>query len=160
MKIIFLDIDGILSVNYCGRDKYGSLFHQKFENNLKYIIDETNAKIVISSTWRFSGLKVLQQMWKDRNLAGEVVDITPDCAQITDGFMENVERGHEIQQWLSKHQVENYVILDDDQDMLDSQKDHFVLCSGNSDHEDCEDIGYGLTKICANKAIEILNKKL
>lgn len=43
--------------------------------------------------------------------------------------------------------------------MLIGQKDNFVKCSDNKDHGDCVDIGYGLTKVCADKAIEILNKK-
>ncbi len=55
--------------------------------------------------------------------------------------------------------IESYVIIDDDNDMLKSQKDNFVLTVNNRDHEDCVDMmGYGLTKKCAEKAIEILNK--
>lgn len=50
MKIIFLDIDGVLNVIGQGRDEYGQIFHKHFENNLKRIIDETDAKIVISSS--------------------------------------------------------------------------------------------------------------
>ena len=76
-KIIFLDIDGVLNV-YCeGRDRFGCTFHKHFEDNLKWIIEETKAKIVISSTWRFSGLSVMQEMWEHRGLTGEVIDITP-----------------------------------------------------------------------------------
>ena len=40
--------------------------------------------------------------------------------------------------------------------MLKPQMNNFVQTSDNPDHEDC--IGYGLTKICAEKAIKILNK--
>jgi len=43
--------------------------------------------------------------------------------------------------------------------MLYKQKDNLVLCSGNENDEDCVDIGYGLTKNCAVKAVERLNRK-
>ena len=49
------------------------------------------------------------------------------------------------------------MILDDDIDMLPEQLSNFVQTSDNKSHPDCVDIGYGLTKICSDKAIEILN---
>ena len=51
MKIIFLDIDGVLNVIPQGHDEYGAIFHNHFIDNLKRLIDKTNAKIVITSTW-------------------------------------------------------------------------------------------------------------
>jgi acyl-coenzyme A synthetase/AMP-(fatty) acid ligase len=136
MKIIFLDIDGVLNVIGQGRDQFGSIFHKHFEDNLRYLIEQTGAKIVISSSWRFSGLDIMKDMWLKRNLPGEVIDITPYCAMIHEDesyeSYESVERGYEIQEWLNKHpEVENYVILDDD-DMLDSQLNNFVKTSENS----------------------------
>ena len=162
MKVIFLDIDGVLNVISQGHDEFGSLFHKHFEDNLRRIIEQTGAKIVISSTWRMSGLEKMQAMWKHRDLAGEVIDVSPDCTQLvtygTFEYYDAVERGHEIQDWLDKHpEVTNYVITDDDADMLKSQRLHFVRCANNRTHEDCVDIGYGLTKKCAEEAIEILN---
>ena len=74
-KIIFLDIDGVLNVISQGKDEYGSKFHKHFEDNLKTLIEKTGAKIVITSTWRSSGLNVMKNMWKDRKLPGEVIDI-------------------------------------------------------------------------------------
>lgn len=149
MKIIFLDIDGVLNVIGTGHDEFGQTFHKHFEDNLREIIDATGAKIVISSTWRMSGLKVMQTMWEMRDLPGEVIDITP-CLR--------VGRGEEIAEWLRENPVSSYCILDDDSDMLPEQMGNFVKCSNNQDHEDCVDIGYGLTKKCAEKAIAILNK--
>ena len=163
-KIIFLDIDGVLNVYCQGRDVFGCTFHKHFEDNLRLIIEQTGAKIVISSTWRYSGLKVMQEMWDSRGLAGEVIDITPNEVDVvkrgTCEFYDLVERGHEIQQWIDDNSdIESYVIIDDDNDMLNSQKDNFVLTVNNRDHDDCVDrMGYGLTRKCAEKAIEILNK--
>lgn len=176
MKIIFLDIDGVLNVIGQGHDEYGQLFHQHFMDNLKRIIDETGAKIVVSSSWRKSGLNVMQEMWKHRGLAGEVIDVTPSLYLQKGGSIQfwndkleqhptpkirgySIPRGCEIEYWLNNenYEVESYVILDDDTDMLISQERKFVQCSGNIDDEDCIDIGYGLTNRCTEKAISILN---
>ena len=148
-KIIFLDIDGVLNV-YCeNRDEFGCLFHKHFEDNLKWIIDETNAKIVISSTWRLSGLEVMREMWQTRQLSGEILDITP--------IKHNVKRGYEIKEWLTNNYYQNYCIIDDDDDMLPEQLNNFVQTANNQNHPDSIDIGYGLTKICSQKIINILN---
>lgn len=161
MKVIFLDIDGVLNVIPQGHDKFGAIFHKHFVENLRIIIEKTGAKIVVSSTWRMSGLRTMQAMWKERSLPGEVIDITPDCAQIakfgTLDYYEAKERGYEIEEWLKGNKVDKYVIIDDDSDMLENQMPSFVKCSDNLDHEDCVDIGYGLTKKCAQRVIEILN---
>lgn len=180
MKIIFLDIDGVLNVISQGRDEFGSLFHKHFEYNLKKIIKETNAKIVISSSWRKNSLSEMQKIWEYRNLAGEIIDVTPSlylkhggCIQFYNDKLQrhpterihgySIPRGCEIEYWLNnengKYDIESYVILDDDTDFLLSQKDKFVQCSGNIEDEDCIDNGYGLTKKCMEKAIQILNKK-
>lgn len=158
-KVIFLDIDGVLRVLPQGRDRFGAKFHKHFEDNLRVLIEKTSAKIVISSTWRFNGFQEMVDMWKERGLAGEVIDITPD-SYIVDDRVSGHERGYEIQSWLNVNPVEKYVILDDcglDNNILESQSDNFVLCSGNYDHEDYVDAGYGLTKECVEKAITILN---
>ena len=162
MKVIFLDIDGVLNVYCQGRDEYGCTFHKHFEDNLRWIIEETGAKIVISSTWRRDGLDVMQNLWKHRNLPGEVIDITPTEVDVVEygtcEFYDLVDRGHEIQQWINDHDIVNYVIIDDDNDMLPSQRGNFVRTANNKDHSDCVDIGYGLTRKCSEKVIEILNK--
>jgi hypothetical protein len=165
-KIIFLDIDGVLNVYgspYCGtRDEFGDCFHKHFVDNLKFVIDNTGAEIVISSTWRMSGLSVMQQMWEMRDLPGKVIDITPDCVQLVDEgiseFYDKVERGNEIQYWLDRNHCDAYVIFDDDNDMLSIQRENFVRTANNKDHPDCVDVGYGLTRICAERAVAILNK--
>jgi hypothetical protein len=161
-KILFLDIDGVLNVIPQGHDKYGGIFHKHFEDNLYLIVELTGAKIVISSSWRHSGLEEMQAMWKDRKLPGEVVGITPDEQDVVHAsrceFYDQVCRGHEIQLYIDTHKIEKYCIIDDDKDMLAQQYANFVHTANNSDHADCIDIGYGLTHKCAMKAIEILNK--
>lgn len=170
MRILFLDIDGVLKDSVFYRihngDEFGPLFYPHLVDNLKFIIESTGAKIVISSTWRTEkGLAVIQEMWKKRNLPGEIIDATPDCSQLVRygkfEYYDAVERGHEIQDWLDNHpEVINYVIIDDMNDMLTSQKENFVLCCGNKNHEDSIDSGRGLTKKCAELAIQILAKQI
>jgi hypothetical protein len=154
MDIIFLDLDGVLNVIPQGFDLYGAIFHPEFVDNLKYIIEQTGAKIVISSSWRLSGLWYLKNMWEHRNYPGEIIDITPN---LYDKDHKRI-RGEEIDLWLKqnkKQNISNYVIIDDDSDMLENQLNNFVKTSGN-DHKDCIDIGYGLTKECSEKVIQIL----
>ncbi len=160
MKVIFLDIDGVLNVYPQGRDDYGSIFHKHFVDNLRWIIEQTGAKIVISSTWRFSGLDIMIEMWKVRNLPGEVIGITPDFMHQTGTTL---QRGKEIIAWIEEWEkintkIKSYVIIDDDTDMEPEQLKNFVKTSGNTTHSDFVDGGgYGLTKECSQKVIDILN---
>lgn len=162
MKVIFLDIDGVLNtgiyathffeickhfdltrraakdIRHGLRDEFGSHFDPKPVTLLKWIIELTEAKIVVSSTWRMSGKETMKLMWEMRDLPGEVIDITPIL---------NTDRGEEIDMWLKENQVDKYVIFDDDSDMLPEQKPFFIQTDGE----------YGITYKDAEKAIQILN---
>lgn len=161
-KIIFLDFDGVLNVGIDGTDRYGQCFHKSFVENLQWIIEKTNCDIVISSTWKMKGLLELQDMWKYRGLPGNVIDITPNEVDIVDRgiceFYDEVDRGHEIQQYIDDNKIKIYCIIDDVNDMLPNQQDRFVRTSNNK-HSDCVD-GYGLTVQCAEQVVEILNKNI
>lgn len=130
MKVVFLDIDGVLnSMDYLKVtsrlgirkdkvDKYGDPFDPRCVLNLEMVIKETGALIVISSVWKYQGLEAMKSMWKDRNLPGEVIGITPNI---------NGPRGAEIEKWLQDEMsVNEYVIIDDDNDMLPHQVINFV----------------------------------
>jgi hypothetical protein len=168
-KIIFLDIDGVLNpVHFMNslykmwkasegeiksKDVYGDLFFEQNCKALKFIIDNTAAQIVISSTWRMAGLTEMQAMWFDRNLAGKVIDVTPNEIEVVNAgkqkYYDSVCRGAEIALWIEKNNFTgNYVIIDDTEDMLDSQKPFFIVTNGN----------FGLTQKDALKAVDILNK--
>ena len=75
-KIVFLDIDGVLNTGWwytqmdrnTPKDKYGYAFDPKSVANLKRILDETGAEIVISSSWKSLGLSELEEMWLDREI--------------------------------------------------------------------------------------------
>lgn len=157
MKIIFLDIDGVLNVNPTERDQWGAIFKIHLVNHLRRIIEATGAKIVISSTWKDSGLKELQRMWKERDLPGEVIAVTPYSntryVKFARDFDEqNIEeilespRGAEIDWTLQFYPSDTkYVIIDDCvAGMLYGQRNNIIHTP------------VGLTEELANKAIEIL----
>jgi hypothetical protein len=160
IKVLFLDIDGVLNPKWWNggkpSDKYGVLFEAKAVDNLKKIIEKTGADIVISSSWKCMGLSELRKMWKERKLPGRIIDITPDYLSEelllnpdlnNDNILYN--RGCEIKGWLSKYgdEVSNYAIIDDMDDILPEQQPHFVW----TDEE------IGLTEGNAIQAIMILN---
>lgn len=166
-KIIFLDIDGVLNpIHYMNcmyklwkasnneiksHDEYGQLFLNHNCEALKKIIDETGAKLVISSTWRMAGMIEMVNMWKHRNLAGEIIGITPNEIDVVDSgnAFDELCRGHEIDLWMKRIDYKgNYVIIDDTPDMLKEQQGFFIKTNSY----------IGLTFKDADKAIEILNK--
>lgn len=146
MKIIFLDFDGVICVDWNEWvDEFGHGFHKDYVKNLGEIIEKTGAKIVVSSTWRVSGLSEMQKMWEMRDLPGQVIDITPSLY---------TARGEEIAEYLRENPCDSYVIIDDSTDFLDEQKPFFVRTSVNQ-HVGAFN-GLGLTKECAQMAIKIL----
>lgn len=117
MKVIFLDVDGVLNSQ--------SLFEKCKEDlvpideeNIKYlkkIVDATGASIVLSSSWRYG--------WAEHS-----DDVQDWCRLLVDTlekyelkiidkteYLSNGRREDEIKDWLEKSSepVENFVILDD-----------------------------------------------
>lgn len=139
MKILFLDVDGVLN-NAASAAEGIDLIAEKVLLVAR-ICEETGASIVISSTWRkLYSLDVLSEMLRRVGLRSTpVIDVTPE--------FHNGHRGEEIQHWLDEHpDVTDFVIIDDDSDMLDKQKPFFVQTRWEM----------GLTTRCAKKAIAIL----
>lgn len=118
VKIIFLDVDGVLNCEKTTRTtKSGTLFvgsgHLK---RLRDIIKATGAKVVLSSDWRYgrdepeSNGDFLELQRELRRYGIEIFDYTPVTCFYS--------RGGEISIWLSRHpEVSDYVILDDLTDM-------------------------------------------
>ena len=163
-KVIFLDIDGVLNTKWwytqmdrnTPKDKYGYAFDPKSVANLKRILDETGAEIVISSSWKSLGLSELEEMWQDRGLPGKLIGITPN--NVSDELLLNADldhmelfsiRGMEIKEWLDKHgkKVSHYVIIDDMDNFLPEQQSHFV----QTDPE------VGISELDVKKIVRLLN---
>jgi hypothetical protein len=159
MKIIFLDIDGVvvnrrsltelrnLPRGMEGRPSVPYAAAKECIEPLNAIFDaHPDARLVISSTWRLDnnprklkqifdawGIRVpmLSPMWKTPRLPGDA-------------------RGKEIQAWLDEYgQPESFVILDDDSDM-----EHLSARLVLTRFEE------GLTMAYAQRAITMLNQEI
>jgi len=168
-KVLFLDIDGVLNgldnmysrllswrlnpTKFKSRDEFGELFDERCVRWLEYIITKTGCKIVLSSSWRSSGLNHMQLMWEMRDLPGEIISITPldinqDIVNLYAATNNEADRGYEIQEWIDVHKPVKYCIVDDHGDMLSHQK--FVRTNGD----------IGLDKKTAHSIIAILNSTI
>lgn len=154
MKIIFLDIDGVLNSEMyeasrkddCG-DGYIDLSRVKL---LADIVNATDAKIVLISSLRLDwdknpGLCGKEGKYINQCLAKyglSIMDKTPYFSLFT-------ERRKEVLSWLLDHQseVERFVIIDDMKDGW-GELDYRVV---NTNPQ-----GYGLEEAHVEKAIELL----
>lgn len=120
MNYIFLDIDGVLNNKRHYKkqhQKYGGRFcceNMPFNPrnilNLRKIIDKTNAKIVLSSSWRRTknGMIVLEARLIEYGI--KIHSITP---------FENGCRGKEIREWCKENTKKGDKILIIDDEMYD-----------------------------------------
>lgn len=119
MKVIFLDIDGVMNIftaDYIAEGFPWSGYEPSAVKNLNDIISETDAKLVISSTWRLHYTKEEMQEGLSRwGVAGEVIDMTGICDGLrTKKDFSASSRASEIYDWLADHaDVRSYVSLDD-----------------------------------------------
>ena len=126
VKILFADCDGVLNNQQTFSRQPGESdpIDPAMLDRVKRIIAETGCKIVLSSTWR----KFDRSMKKVQSFL-PILDITPDM--MLSGGASACERGHEIKAWLDKQNfksnfwVSKYAILDDSNDMLESQIPNF-----------------------------------
>jgi hypothetical protein len=146
MRVIFLDIDGVIATKYMYAYKvYKSkfvnrsnkiysrkyservyenlLFSRKSIKALNKIVHHTDAKVVISSAWRYGKkVKYFQQLFWRNGFSGEIIGMTPKWNQykniIQGKDLEkfwSYERGNEILMWLNwnKPEIESFIIIDD-----------------------------------------------
>ena len=152
MKILILDVDGVLNdnntkvrftehgVKFIGVDKSKLVLLNK-------IVKATNAKIVMSSTWRIHpvAMKYLRNKMKkvDENLGNSIIGYTP--------FLNDEPRSVEIDTWLieNQDQVDRYVIIDDyDEGLSTTFGSRFV-----------QTYVLGLTEADVEKCINLLGKE-
>lgn len=114
MKVLFLDIDGVVNCattvqrheGFIGIDPYMAFLVGKIQL-------DTDCKVVLSSSWRHSESGEAEV----RKAVVDFIDTTPRMPGI---------RGEEIKAWLDAHpDVERYAIVDDGSDMLDGQMPSF-----------------------------------
>ncbi len=147
MKAIFLDIDGVLNSNeHTAFIKsfitYGDSMIEPFDDeclyNLKYIVDETDAKIIITSIWRLfpDYLYILMNKLEEYGLDKNVISLT-----ISNKYKDKLQ---EIAVKLKKLGITEYVVLDNDKTL---NLDRHIITNNVT----------GLTKIDAKQAVKILS---
>ncbi|MBQ6547262.1 MAG: hypothetical protein IJL74_04630 [Bacilli bacterium] len=171
MKIIFLDIDGVM-LPIGSKDK---LIPEDKILLLKGLIEETDSKVVLSSTWRLNANRKFYEDEDYENLVKslkkheiEIYDHTPakqiktiKRQLVTKSGMTivnyvtdpNSTRGAEISDWLKENETSSFVILDDQDFYFDlfGLKDNFVKINNPY---------MGLEQIDVEQAKNILNVKI
>lgn len=133
-RLIFLDIDGVLN-----HDK----FFKESKGELKYFdpdciqrlntLGDLGAEIVLASSWGYDGGRTEERL-REAGLTLPIIGYTKKHS------VNWICRGNEIEEWIlenldimgtkfgsqCKSADYEYVILDDDIDMLYGQKDHFI----------------------------------
>ncbi len=150
MKIIFLDIDGVLNSQLLFQRNYDKNKKRKRGNAeskedyhleqldgiaisyLNGLIEKTGAKVVLSSTWRMGNtIEYIRDLLHKKGFKGELIDFTPIHRHTAS------VRGNEIYQWINDNaqmlcgsnvgsDFKEYVIFDDDSDMLYWQRNNFI----------------------------------
>ena len=113
---IFLDIDGVLRTHKSDLEwsqilgvpipesAYDRRFDRKIVSYINEVAGYTRAKIVVTSTWRVKySLEELRQIFRDNGISAEIVGKTDI----------GLNRGEEIEQYISDNEIESYVVIDD-----------------------------------------------
>ena len=160
MKVIFLDIDGVIK-----EDRGGAPFLDESLSLLKSVVDQTGAKIVMSSTWKTKYKNFVENGYKtDIEDIQRLYDaLTKHGLSIYDGtplyrIEKTVRRPTEIKDYLCHNgDIESFCIIDDrDEFEWNELTENLVLTYLGKD-ADGKKVAH-LTADHAEKAIKILNK--
>lgn len=152
MKVIFLDIDGVLNNANAPMKAQRPFTVLELSKDidkdkvilLNKIVEETGAKIVISSSWRMSvDLDMIIETFNLQGFVGEIIGVTPMKLSC-------VDRGQEINWWLEKNEVDGFAVIDDINFWgFNSFDDKCVLVSDDN----------GMTEEDVNEVIKVLNSE-
>jgi hypothetical protein len=109
MKIIFLDIDGVLNCDRTPNPRnFPYIVDKRLLRRLNGLLERTKAKVVLTSSWRCDPVGLLAaEHW-----GVPFIDVCPDKPKST--------RGKEMLKWLENHRrVTRFAIIDDEDDELD-----------------------------------------
>ena len=150
LKVLFLDFDGVLNSRKYLRNfnGYGVAIDSERMRLLKGIIDATEAKIVLTTSWRVHWDKDTEACKETGKKINDIFN-EYDLKIYDKTSVLGTDRESEIRAWLEEHfETENFAVLDDmflDADFL---RGHFVR---TSDYKD------GLDEETSAQAVRILN---
>jgi Swiss Army Knife RNA repair-like protein len=109
MKVIFLDIDGVLNCKTTPNPRsFPFIVDPVLLNRLKRLLQRTEAVVVLSSNWRYDPAG----LFSARYYGVPFIDTTPD--------LPHEPRCNAILDWLGRHRdVERFIVIDDEDDELD-----------------------------------------
>jgi hypothetical protein len=109
MKVIFLDIDGVLNCTQTPNPrKFPYIVDQTLLMRFHRLLESSGADVVLSSTWRYDPAG----LFSAKHWGIPFIDVIPD--------MPHVPRCNEILEWLRNHpQVSRFAVIDDEDDELD-----------------------------------------
>jgi hypothetical protein len=147
MKLIFLDIDGVLVTRQLG------VFDQGLLRNLKHAVDETGASIVLSSDWRRHPSARAEARRELRRAGMDFISHTPCLSQFVP------QRPTEIMSWRREHpqggprgRPDPWVAIDD-RPLLQERHGNYLRGHFVQTHP-----LQGLTRQAADDVIKILNQ--
>ena len=158
MKVIFLDIDGV--VNCCDTKERAPSRVTGVEQSkialIKQIVDATGAKLVLSSTgrivWFYEETGSHDRDEQDWNYLCNEFYIQGLCFFDYTPLDKGRHRGTEIQAWLDKweDEIDAYIVIDDSMyDIWEMHEGHLIETS----------FGYGIQDEHVKQAIELLGEK-
>lgn len=162
MKLIFLDVDGVLNYDMCKHHVgiYYGVDPEKV-SLLKQIVDATSAKLILSSTWRRNIVPGMPLACQDNafaiELMGKLKDQGLKLYDYTPADTDDKYRARQIKELIKEYrhngqQIDGWVVLDDDlfDGFMDRNfKPHFVHTNYFEG---------GLSEDDVAKAIAILNQ--
>jgi hypothetical protein len=109
MKVIFLDIDGVLNCEKTPNPrKFPYFVDKRLLARFKKLLDRTGAKVVLSSSWRCDPVG----LYAAKHWGVPFIDVCPDRPKST--------RDKEMRLWLESHpKVTRFAVIDDEDDELD-----------------------------------------
>lgn len=135
MKIIFLDIDGVICTSACygvgKNNKWGAyMFDPKCVALLNFILQETGAEIILSSDWRNQyTLQEMREIFAHNFVLKGPIGFTPSIKTYTGMNLEG-GRADEIEMWIKIHAWKGDIkwVAVDDLNMDERLFPNFVLC--------------------------------
>lgn len=162
MKVLFLDIDGVLNCmfptpspdhEWVDLDEWRYGFNPELVARLRFVMANTDCKIVVSSSWRHhSNYAPYQPSRNWRDVLAEKLRRTRD--ETFAGETSNDpkgRRGMEIREWLSKNEVDAWCVVDDETVDIEPYVDSENIVK--------TDMKCGLTIEDARRIIKVLNKE-